>query len=97
MATISMGVARKWNRTITRHLNLFYLLVFALFAYHNLAPFGLVGSQPARDAAEGKLLWAKGFLLGSVAILIPLLSPRPYIPVDEKVLRLVLHRIAEPR
>ena len=36
------------------------------------------------DAREGVLLWVKIGLLALVAIVIPLLVPRQYIPIDPK-------------
>ena len=86
IATVSICATPKWNRIVTRHLNLIYLLVFILFAYRDLVPFGLVNNRPAQDAEEGNLLWVRVSLLALVAAVIPLLSPRPYIPLDKKVL-----------
>jgi len=37
------------------------------------------------DAAEGRILWAKVALSALSGVLLPILEPFPYIPVDEKV------------
>ena len=37
------------------------------------------------DAAEGRVLWAKIALSGLSGVLLPILEPFPYIPVNAKV------------
>lgn len=38
-----------------------------------------------QDRAEGTLLWAKIAILFLVSMLIPLITPRQYVPFDPKV------------
>ena len=44
----------------------------------------MIARQP-EDAAEGALLWVKYSLLTFVAVVVPLLKPREYRPVDPEV------------
>ncbi|KAG1747913.1 uncharacterized protein EDB91DRAFT_1245381 [Suillus paluster] len=60
---------------------LFYLAVFAVFAYRDLWPLLTFNKQP-KDIKEGGLLWAKVVVLFLSSIVFPLVSPRQYIPVD---------------
>ncbi|KAI0711030.1 hypothetical protein C8T65DRAFT_739602 [Cerioporus squamosus] len=67
----------------TRHLVFVLLFVFGVYAYRDLWPLGTFTLQPV-DASEGPLLWVKIGILAFAAVIIPLVIPRQYIPVDPK-------------
>ena len=58
--------------------------IFSVYAYRNIWPLLTFTLSPA-DAYEGALLWVKIGLLTFAAIVVPLLVPRQYIPIDPKV------------
>ncbi|KAJ7134490.1 P-loop containing nucleoside triphosphate hydrolase protein [Mycena epipterygia] len=63
------------------HLNVILLVSFAIYVYRDLWPLATFTLVP-EDLAQGWLLWAKMLTLAVAAILVPLFSPRLYIPVD---------------
>lgn len=54
------------------------------YSYRDLYPLGTFTRVP-KDLHEGWLLWAKIALLTIVGLVIPLLTPPEYIPVDDDV------------
>lgn len=71
----------QWRDTFSRHC--FFLLFGALAAnaYRNIWPLAKYAGVPA-DAGEGPFLWIKISLLVITAVVIPLFSPRRYVPVN---------------
>ncbi|KAI9444470.1 hypothetical protein H4582DRAFT_2052775 [Lactarius indigo] len=65
------------------HLSLLLLGTFSVYAYRNIWPLLTFTLSPV-DASEGPLLWVRIGLLAFAAIVIPLLVPRQYIPIDPK-------------
>lgn len=72
------------SRTMSRHLVLVLLTTWAVFVYRDLWPLATYTLTPL-DAVEGWLIWMKIGVLTVAAVVIPLLIPRPYIPIDPKV------------
>jgi hypothetical protein len=66
------------------------LLVIGVYTYRDLYPLTASDGRPA-DADEGKTLWVKFSILNMIAVIIPIFTPRRYVPVDPKV------RIAYPQ
>jgi len=62
------------------------LITFAVYFYRDVFPLATL-DWPVQDAVQGKLLWAKVSLLTLAAIVIPLVVPRMYVPVDPKASR----------
>jgi hypothetical protein len=60
------------------------LVIFGVYIYRDLWPLATFAIEP-RDTAEGWILVAKIIILFVTAIVVPLLMPRIYIPVDPKV------------
>ncbi|TBU53541.1 hypothetical protein BD310DRAFT_937787 [Dichomitus squalens] len=71
------------SRLVTRHLVTVLLVTWIVYVYRDLWPLATFTLQPA-DASEGSLLWAKVGVLTFAAVIIPLVVPRQYIPVDPK-------------
>ncbi|KAI0750650.1 hypothetical protein C8Q80DRAFT_1097969 [Daedaleopsis nitida] len=67
----------------TRHLIAVLLFSWGVYAYRDLWPLATFTLEPV-DASEGILLWAQLGVLTFAAIVIPLVVPRQYIPVDPK-------------
>src|SRR6266702_1378093 len=65
------------------HLSSLLLGTFSVYAYRNIWPLLTFTLLPA-DAWEGALLWVRIGLLAIAAVVIPLLFPRQYIPIDPK-------------
>jgi len=84
LALISVSVKRKWGSVANQHLVTLLLATFAVFAYRDVWPLATYIYSPL-DRAEGPLMWAKLAVLSFVSILIPLLIPRIYTPVNPKV------------
>src|ERR1700761_4829343 len=77
--------ARRVRASITSfHLSSLLLGIFSVYAYRNIWPLLTFTLSPA-DAYEGALLWVKIGLLAFGAIVVPLLVPRQYIPINPKV------------
>jgi hypothetical protein len=83
---VAVAASHWWRRVTNTHLVLLLLVIFGVFAVRDVWPLGTYTMQPA-DIAEGWLMWTKLAVLSFTALLIPLLIPRPYVPVDPKVCR----------
>lgn len=70
------------------HLVFILLVIFSVFTYRDGWPLATFHKHPA-DAAEGHLLWVKYIVLTMVAIFVPLVIPRVYIPLDPKVYTII--------
>ncbi|CAL1702786.1 unnamed protein product [Somion occarium] len=81
LSLFSLSAKSPWDGTASNHLNVVLLASFALFAYRDLWPLATYTLTPA-DGAEGWLLWMEIAVLSFAAVLIPLISPRQYVPVD---------------
>ncbi|KAJ7825733.1 P-loop containing nucleoside triphosphate hydrolase protein [Mycena olivaceomarginata] len=78
----SLSVSPKNTRhRLTRHANFLLFLVLCVYVYRDLVPLATFSGVPA-DLGEGRILWAKMALLFVTAVIIPLFTPRQYIPVD---------------
>ncbi|KAH8986094.1 hypothetical protein EDB92DRAFT_1949372 [Lactarius akahatsu] len=67
------------------HLSLLLLGTFSVYAYRNIWPLLTFALSPV-DAWEGALLWVRTGILAFAAIVIPLLVPYQYIPIDPKAI-----------
>ncbi|KAI0080055.1 P-loop containing nucleoside triphosphate hydrolase protein [Panus rudis PR-1116 ss-1] len=73
-----------WMRdadVLSVHLNAVLFICWVTFAYRDLWPLATYKLVPA-DAAEGWILWGKMALLTLAAVVLPVLTPRPFIPLD---------------
>ncbi|KAF9243723.1 hypothetical protein BU15DRAFT_71850 [Melanogaster broomeanus] len=81
LGLLSIAANFKRNRIVSQHLAIVLLVTFSTYAYRDLYPLMTFTKKP-EDLYEGKLLWAKVAILAVVAVIIPLASPRQYIPSD---------------
>ncbi|KZP10469.1 hypothetical protein FIBSPDRAFT_801212, partial [Athelia psychrophila] len=69
------------SKLASYHLTLLLLVTFGIYAYRDIFPLAQYDKQPM-DLSEGKLLWPTICVLGVTGILVTLLTPRKYIPID---------------
>ena len=69
---------------MTRHNNFVLFIALVVYVYRDIWPLATYTENPV-DGSEGALLWAKLVVLFTTAVIIPLVIPRQYVPVDPKV------------
>ncbi|TFK44019.1 multidrug resistance-associated ABC transporter [Crucibulum laeve] len=74
-------ISHKWSKITTRHTIFLLFVSLGVYTYRDVWPLATTTETPM-DIAEGKLLWVKITLLAITALLIPLVIPHQYIPVD---------------
>ncbi len=70
------------------HASLLLAVAWCVYLYRDVWPLATFTESPA-DLGEGSILWVKIALLFLGGVVIPLLAPRKYPPLDAKV-RVVL-------
>ena len=70
---------------MTRHNNLVLFITLVVYIYRDVWPLATYTEIPL-DESEGALLWTKLVVLFTTAVIIPLVIPRQYVPVDPKVI-----------
>ncbi|KAH9028060.1 hypothetical protein EDB83DRAFT_1910199 [Lactarius deliciosus] len=83
LALVAVTARRARASVASFHLSSLLLGTFSVYAYRNIWPLLTFTLSPV-DAWEGPLLWVRIGLLTFAAIVIPLLVPRQYIPIDTK-------------
>lgn len=83
LAFVTVASRRIRSALFARHLAAVLLFTWAVYAYRDLWPLATFNLQPADP--QGPLLWAKVAVLTLAAIVVPMIAPREYIPVDPKV------------
>ncbi|KAI5124482.1 hypothetical protein M0805_008364 [Coniferiporia weirii] len=81
LALVSITIRNRWAGLANTHLVLLLLVAWGVFAYRDFWPLATYTQHPA-DLSEGWIMWAKLIVLTLNAIAIPMLMPRPYIPLD---------------
>ncbi|KAJ6598427.1 P-loop containing nucleoside triphosphate hydrolase protein [Mycena vulgaris] len=81
LASVSLCVTPPWKKTLQRHLCLVLLVVVVTYVYRDIYPLATFTQAP-RDLSEGWILWTKLGLIGLAAVILPLVEPRQYMPVD---------------
>ncbi|RPD70679.1 P-loop containing nucleoside triphosphate hydrolase protein [Lentinus tigrinus ALCF2SS1-7] len=71
------------NRRAHAHVSWLLFFVWSAYLYRNVWPLARVDRIPI-DAAEGPFLWAKLALLSVAGVVIPVIVPRRYTPVNPK-------------
>ena len=69
---------------MTRHNNSVLFIALVVYVYRDIWPLATYTENPV-DGSEGALLWTKLVVLFTTAVIIPLVVPRQYVPVDPKV------------
>ncbi|KAJ7130893.1 hypothetical protein C8R46DRAFT_659815 [Mycena filopes] len=80
LASLTLSPTHTRTRLI-RHANSVLFLAFAVYVYRDILPLATYTQTPV-DLDDGRELWAKIALLFVTAVVIPVSTPRQYIPVD---------------
>ncbi|KAJ7650107.1 multidrug resistance-associated ABC transporter [Roridomyces roridus] len=76
-----LAAAAIFSSVAKAHLDFILSVAFIVYFYRDILPLGTY-TWPIQDAAEGRVLLAKIIVLTVAAVMIPLVTPRTYIPVD---------------
>lgn len=79
-----MSAKRRWSKIVAKHLNVLLVVTFLVYFYRDLFPLTTYNRKPL-DISDGWVLWAKLIMLTLISVVIPLVIPRQYTPVDLKV------------
>ncbi|KAJ7769135.1 hypothetical protein DFH07DRAFT_1058209 [Mycena maculata] len=81
LAALSITPKNPRNQIIFRHINVVLFITFCVYIYRDVVPLATLNRAP-EDIDEGPALWAKIALLFATAVIIPIFTPRQYLPVD---------------
>ncbi|KAJ4481119.1 P-loop containing nucleoside triphosphate hydrolase protein [Lentinula aciculospora] len=70
-----------WRAIFTRHLGIILLAISIVYGHRDLFPLATFTKTPL-DLCKGWAFWTEISVLGVVAIFLPLLTPREYVPID---------------
>ncbi|TFK34800.1 multidrug resistance-associated ABC transporter [Crucibulum laeve] len=76
-------LSHEWGPTTTRHNVILLLVILGVYGYRDIWPLATTTDIPM-DISEGKILWVKIAILSAAALIIPLIIPRKYEPIDPK-------------
>ncbi|KAI0357917.1 P-loop containing nucleoside triphosphate hydrolase protein [Trametes cingulata] len=80
---VSLLASTRVNFRAFVHMSTILAILWGVYLYRDIWPLATVDLSP-KDEGEGTLLWGKIALLTVGGVLIPLTSPRKYIPLDPK-------------
>ncbi|KAF9038074.1 hypothetical protein BJ165DRAFT_1604107 [Panaeolus papilionaceus] len=72
-----------WRLLASKSVSIVLLSTWGVYAYRDLWPLATYTLQP-QDGVEGNVLWFKISVLTVISVIMPLLIPRRYVPVDPK-------------
>ncbi|PPR04710.1 hypothetical protein CVT24_011832 [Panaeolus cyanescens] len=72
-----------WRFLASKSVSVTLLSTWCVYAYRDIWPLATYTLQP-KDGAEGTLLWVKISVLSVISVIVPLVIPRRYVPVDPK-------------
>lgn len=84
LAVLTLIVPVPISRIVSAHVTLVVLALFGVYAFRDIWPSMTFTLHP-QDLSEGWLLWAKIGNSAFSAIVVPMLEPYPYIPLDPQV------------
>jgi hypothetical protein len=84
LSLITLYPPLKRAKTASRHVASILLVVLGLYAYRDIWPLGTYTLTPL-DEKEGFFLWSRVTLLVFAGVVVPLVMPNQYIPLDPKV------------
>ena len=80
LISLTLRPATPLRRHLLAHLDLLLLLGFCLYAYRDLWPLFTYYLEPVD--LQNAITWSRVGLLFLAGVLVPLLRPRTYVPVD---------------
>ncbi|KAJ7461841.1 hypothetical protein B0H11DRAFT_117745 [Mycena galericulata] len=81
LAAAALAIGTRFGSAAKVHLDLILVVAFGVYFYRDIFPFATY-TWPIQDAAEGPILHAKLIALTLAAVVIPLVTPAIYVPVD---------------
>lgn len=72
------------RRVMSLHLAMLLVVMFAIYCYRDIWPAMTFTLSPL-DSSGGWLTWSRVVLVSFLAVLLPLITPREYIPLDPQV------------
>ncbi|KAJ7456865.1 hypothetical protein B0H11DRAFT_2321221, partial [Mycena galericulata] len=81
LAAAALAIGTRFGSAAKVHLDLLLVVAFGVYFYRDIFPFATY-TWPIQDAPEGPILNAKLIALTLAAVVIPLVTPAIYIPVD---------------
>ncbi|EJC98975.1 multidrug resistance-associated ABC transporter [Fomitiporia mediterranea MF3/22] len=82
LALLAVAVNTRWAKVANKHLVCLLLFTWFIFAHRDFWPLATFHLHPLDLWDE--LLWVKMIVLTFVAVVIPLVIPRQYVPLDPK-------------
>ncbi|KAF9476113.1 multidrug resistance-associated ABC transporter [Pholiota conissans] len=76
-------LSKTWSISATRHNIIVLLSTLTVYLYRDIWPLATYDEQP-EDTEEGSVLMVKIVILAFIGVVIPLVIPRRYTPVDPK-------------
>lgn len=73
-----------WRVIASRSVGIITFAAWSVYIHRDIWPLVTYNLKP-QDNAEGVVLWYKMALLSFAAVVVPILVPRKYMPVDSKV------------
>lgn len=77
---LTLRPATPLRRQLIAHIDMLLLLAFGLYTHRDLWPMLTYYLGPSD--LDNAITWSRVAILGVVAVVIPLIRPRTYIPVD---------------
>ena len=84
LAIIDVAVPGVYGEIASFHLASILLTSWATFVYRDVWPLCTFTLTP-EDAQEGWVIWAKVVTLTIAGVVIPVVTPKIYVPLDPKV------------
>lgn len=84
LAFIALFTEARISENAIFHLNAVLFTSVGVYAYRDLWPLATFTKSP-QDISNGWYLWAKIVVLAFVGLVIPLVMPTQYVPVNPKV------------
>ncbi|KAG8985598.1 hypothetical protein FRB90_004594, partial [Tulasnella sp. 427] len=83
LALLTIAARRRLTRVVSTHLTTLLFVAWSVFAYRNLYPLATYTKHPV-DASDGWITWVRVALLTLVGVVLPLIVPRQFVPINPK-------------
>ncbi|KAI0655828.1 P-loop containing nucleoside triphosphate hydrolase protein [Cubamyces menziesii] len=80
---LSLFGSTQTNIRAFNHASTILAVAWGVYMYRDVWPLATIDLAP-EDTSEGVVMWAKLGLLSLSGVIVPLLSPRKYVPIDPK-------------
>lgn len=83
LALLTLTLRPTLRRHIALHLSIILLAVFAVYFYRDFYPYATFTLKPVDSD------WARIWVLTFVSVVLPMITPREYRPLDPEVILLI--------